>query len=164
MSQTGRLENETWVHLGCWLRERLGELHDVGKLCPEKGKNLVFQGGTEFPVRQTHSLKAIWEIAQHLCQTYSWNCSSSSCWVFWLCPFLWCWPCGHVLLSTLLSTAQFAGEDLWAWTREAPLQSLKHSHIFPVNSFHPFYSEPHRFSSTGLGTQMFFSSSSTTLS
>lgn len=66
MSPNGHLENETWVHSGCWLRKGLGKLHDVGKLYPKKGENLVFQCGTEFPVLQTHPFKAIWETARSL--------------------------------------------------------------------------------------------------
>lgn len=52
------------------------------------------------------------------------------------CTPLWCWPCGHFLLSACLLTAEFEGEDLWAWTREDSLQNLQNFHIFPVGSFH----------------------------
>lgn len=146
MSPNGHLENETWVHSGCWLRKGLGKLHDVGKLCPKKGENLVFQGGTEFPVLQTHPFKAIRETAQSLSRTCCWNYSLSPSQAFWLCLSLQCWPCRHFLLSAPLSTAQFEGEDLWSWTREASLQNLKHFCIFLWTAF--TLSQPQRFPST----------------
>lgn len=156
MSQTGHLENETWVHLGCWLRKGLGELRDVGKLCPEKGENLVYQDGTELPVLQTHPFKAILEAAQSLSQTCYQNYSSTPRHVFWLCPSRQCWLCGHFLPSAPRSTAQFEGEDLRAWTREAPLQNLKHFHIFPVDSFQPFTVSPRGSHLQDLAHRQFF--------
>lgn len=56
--------HEAWIHVGCWVKKGLEELHGVGKLCPEEDENLVFQSGTELPVLQTHPFKSAWQIAQ----------------------------------------------------------------------------------------------------
>lgn len=65
---TKRAKLDTWKRKHGYIQDaglgNLGELCYVGKLCPQKGENLVFQGGAELPVLQTHYFMAIWETAQ----------------------------------------------------------------------------------------------------
>lgn len=128
-------QKKPWIHLGCCLREGLGELHGVGKVYPEEGENLVFQGGTELPVLQTYLFNPTWQTAQSQSQsqTCCGNYSSSPSQVL---------TNGQFLLSALLSIAQFEDEGPWAWTREGPLKNLKYFHVFPVDNFCPFTVSP----------------------